>query len=283
MAATVADLTIAYRVMSQPDPVDPVQRLFSPSVPPHAAAKKYIGIFREWCNEADAIVLETTRNAVDHFVKKLNYEEVEIKIPCIREGRLAHGATCLTEAADEAKTRVPASSNWLSIVNHQNRVLLSAGSHTPAVDYIKYGQIRQIIMQHLAFLFEKYPGLLVVTPTTTRAGWPIHPDDQKYGFSDANGTLKTMTYSWLANTTGCPAVTCPVGYDDPVQGEGKIPVGLMAMGEWGAEEQLLAFAKDAETYLNESYPGGRLRPKEWADVIGLAREKTKAAAKVPRE
>lgn len=44
----------------------------------------------------------------------------------------------------------------------------------------------------------------------------------------------------------------------------------MAMGEWGAEEQLLSWAKDAETYLNDVWSNGRVRPKEWTDLVKLA-------------
>ena len=40
------------------------------------------------------------------------------------------------------------------------------------------------------------------------------------------------------------------------------------MAEWGGEEQLLAFARDVEGYLNEVYSGGRRRPEEWCDLLG---------------
>ena len=134
----------------------------------------------------------------------------------------------------------------------------------------KYFSFNELLMEHLAFLWKKYPDMLIVTPTVPEAGWPIHPGDQAYGFSDGNVTIRNMMYIWLANSTGCPAVTAPVGYADAEQGEGKLPVGLMAMGEWGAEEQLLAWAKEAEAYVNEVYEGGRYRPQEWADVVKIA-------------
>jgi Asp-tRNA(Asn)/Glu-tRNA(Gln) amidotransferase A subunit family amidase len=166
----------------------------------------------------------------------------------------------------------------LSLLNYPNRILVGAGSHTPAVDYLRYSQIRMVIMRHLAFLFDKYPGLLIVSPTTPIPGWPISPGDQRFGFSDANRTIRNINYCWLANSSGCPAVTCPAGYVDPTQGEGKLPVGVMAMGEWGEEERLLGFAKEVEGYLNDAYPGGRLRPAEWADIIGMARDHVVQAA-----
>ncbi|RYP09809.1 hypothetical protein DL764_001063 [Monosporascus ibericus] len=246
MAATASDLTIAYRLMSAPNPEDPVQGGFAPSVPPSPTAKRTIGIYSAWFNQASPAVLEATKKAIAYFSEKLDYEVVEITIPYIEEGQYAHGAWALVEGMDRACTS--------------------------AVDMLKYGQLRELLMEHLAFLFKKHPGLLILTPTTPEAGWRIHPGDAAYGFSDGNVTMRIMMYIWLANSTGCPAVSAPVGYADPEPGagRGKLPVSLMAMGEWGAEEQLLAWAREAEGYLNDTCEGGRRRPEEWADVVALA-------------
>lgn len=280
MAATVADLTIAYRLMAQPNPDDPSQNLLAPSIPPSPSfsPKKPLGICRDWIAIAAPDVLTVFDRAVAYLTTHLNYTVIDIKLPFLREGQVAHAATCLTESASDAQARTPHPSRFLSLLNHPNRILVGTGAQTPATDYLKYGQIRQVIMAHLAWLFDQHRGeensngLLVLTPTTPMAGWPIRKGDEKYGCSDGNLSIKNMTFAWYANTSGCPAVTCPAGYVEPAQGKGRLPVGLMAMGEWGCEEQLLGFARDVERYLNESYPGGRQRPEEWADVIGLARE-----------
>jgi len=80
-----------------------------------------------------------------------------------------------------------------------------------------------------------------------------------------------MEYVWLANFTGCPAINCPVGYIDPVKGKGKIPVGITGMGEWGSEDVLIEWGREAESYLNnEALSGGRQRPANWEDVLDLA-------------
>ncbi|KAK8138877.1 hypothetical protein PG984_002257 [Apiospora sp. TS-2023a] len=273
-AATVADLTLAYRLMAAPNPDDPVQGAFAPSIPPSPTAKKIIGIYSDWFNEAEPAVLEVTNKTITYFKEKLGYEVVEIQIPYIREGQLAHSAWALSELCDHQRHRHPDPQKALSLVNHANAVLLTMGAITSAVDMLKYGQLRELIMEHLAFLWQKYPGMLILTPTAPDAGWKIHPGDQAYGFSDGNTTIREMMYIWLANSTGCPALSAPVGYINPEQGEGQLPVGLMAMGEWGAEEQLLSWAKDAETYLNGVWSNGRVRPKEWADVVKLASKET---------
>ncbi|KAH7040377.1 amidase signature domain-containing protein [Microdochium trichocladiopsis] len=269
MAATASDLRIAYRSMVAPNPEDAVQRAFATSLPPAKSAKKSIGIYTEWFDRASPVVRETLRKAIAYLQAKLGYEVVEIRIPYLHEAQLAHAAWTLTEALDHQRTRTAKPSDCLGIVNHCNQVLLSVGASTAGVDLVKYSQLRELLMQHLAFLYQKYPGLLIVTPTVPDAGWKIQPGDEAYGFSDGDKTNRAMMYVWLANSTGCPAVSCPVGYDEAVEG-GKVPIGLMATGEWGAEEQLLDFAAEAEEYLNAVYPGGRSRPEAWVDVLALA-------------
>jgi Asp-tRNA(Asn)/Glu-tRNA(Gln) amidotransferase A subunit family amidase len=135
-----------------------------------------------------------------------------------------------------------------------------------------------MLMQHLAFLYQKYPGLIILTPTTPMNGWAIAKEvDLKYGITDGNTSIRNMEYVWLANFCGNPAISCPVGYAEPAKGKGRIPVGLMAMGEWGAEDQLLDWGKECEGYLNGVYPGGRQRPANWEDVVVLAQGKVVAS------
>lgn len=271
LAATAADLTIAYRLMTAPNPDDPVQSSFAPSIPPSPTAKKTLGICREWVDCASPVVRESTAQAIAYFEKELNYEVVDVHIPYLEEGQWAHSAWALSEAADHLRSRL--GSRAFSTINHANQILLSVGGCTAATDMIKYSQLRALLMEHLSFLFKTHPGLLIVTPTTPEAGWKVSAGDEAYGFSDGNTTVRMMMYVWLANSTGCPAVSAPVGYDAaPEQGEGMLPIGLMAVGEWGAEEQLLAWAADAERYLNHGLEGGRVRPAEWANVVRLAND-----------
>lgn len=56
-------------------------------------------------------------------------------------------------------------------------------------------------------------------------------------------------------------------YDTKAKG-GKIPVGLMATGEWAGEKALVEFGVAAERVGMR----WRERPTAWVDVVGLARE-----------
>ncbi|CAM1504484.1 Fc.00g020750.m01.CDS01 [Cosmosporella sp. VM-42] len=272
LAATVADLTIAYRVMSQPNPECPIQGRFGLSIPPLPSAKKVMGIYKDWWDQADPRVREVCEKAVDYFANKCGYDIIDISIPYTPEAQLAHSVICITEMAEAARRRTPNPADWLTLVGPANKVVLTVGTKTPGADFLKYNSLRELVMRHLAFLFQKHPGLLIMTPTTPMVGWPIVNGDEKYGMSDTNKTIKNMLYIFLANMTGTPALSAPVGYLDPEQGEGKLPVGLMATGEWGSEEQLLAWAGEAEDYLYHGIEGSRRRPAEWLDVLGLVQK-----------
>ena len=274
LAANVADLTIAYRIMSQPDVEDGAQRVFGLSLPPQPSAKRVMGIYRDWWEYADPQVAELCQKAVDHFANKRGYEVVDISLPHLADAQLAHGVICITEMVVAARRRTKNPADWLSLVGHANQLLMSVATATPAADFFKYNSIRTLLMRHLAFLFQEHPGLLIVTPTTPLTGWPKCPGDETHGMSDANITFRNMMYVFLSNMTGTPSVSVPVGYATPKQGEGKVPVGLLAMGEWGSEEQLLAFAREAEEYLHVEYDEGRRRPDAWLDMMALVSDGT---------
>lgn len=274
LAATVADLTIAYRLMAQPDPSSPVQRLFATSQPPRPDAPRVLGVYRDWWADADPEVQRICEAAVDHLAKERGYQVVDISIPHIAEARTAHQVLCISEMAELHRRRGAREDgsvvNGYDLVGPANRMVLSVGAKTPAADYAKCTALRELMMQHVAGLFAAHPGLLIVTPTSPMVGWPRSPADEAYGSSDTNRTVRNMMYIFLSNLTGIPSVSAPVGYAEPAQGKGSLPVGLMAMGPWGAEEQLLAWARDAEEYLVDVHRGGRRVPETWFDVLGEA-------------
>ncbi|KAM3527953.1 hypothetical protein MY4038_006116 [Beauveria bassiana] len=269
MAANVADLTIAYRVMSQPDPQTSIQSKFAVSRPPAAGSTRYIGVDRAWWGASDPRVISACNRALDHFTSQ-GYELVDITIPYIDEAQTAHGGVTIAEMTETARRRGGGGSSWTSLIGPVNKLVLALGLETNAADLLKFNSMRTLIMRHMAWLFQKYPGLLVLTPTAPFLGWEKKPSHAKHGVSDGDKTFLSMIYVFLANLAGLPALTAPVAYVDPDQGQGRVCVGMMATGEWGAEEALLAWAADAETYLHEVYPEGRRRPNTWVDVLGLA-------------
>ena len=72
-----------------------------------------------------------------------------------------------------------------------------------------------------------------------------------------------------------PALGVPVG---KVRGDGDgasggVPIGLMAMGEWGDEDGLIGWGRVAERWAWEEGNGRMERPEIWVDILGLAEER----------
>ncbi|GAB7364691.1 hypothetical protein MBLNU230_g5492t1 [Neophaeotheca triangularis] len=267
IAANMVDLEISYRIMAEPDPLHDTSSLMSApgSIDMNGDGKKVLGIPKRWFDQADAAVQKTCYNAIDFLTSEVGYTTIDIDLPMLHEGQMAHAMTILAEISSGVSSTKD--------LTAQNQILVSVGSRTPAIDFLQAQKVRNLLMQHLSHLYSSHPGLVIVTPTTPNAGWSIaHPGDLTYGCSDENNSIRSMTYVWLANFSGCPAISAPVGYADAVAGEGRVPVGLMGMGEWCAETALLRFGYDVEAFLTARSDAGRARPAGWVDVLQLAGE-----------
>lgn len=274
LAADIQSLATVFQVLSTPDPTS----LFPPLAPINlkpATRTKVMGISQEWFSQATPAIQRLCRTLIYKMVSKYNYTVIDIDIPYLPEGQMAHAMSVLSDAAvllPETKTFTPA-----------NRVMLALGTATPATDYLLAQKLRMVLMQHLAYLWKQHPGMILMTPTTACAGWPIRQGkgELEYGISDGNTTLKTMEYVWMGNFLGLPGLTVPAGFVVPEgreregeeagpEVEGRVPVGLMAMGEWATEEALLQWGVDAEEVGEELEC--RCRPPNWVDVVGKAKE-----------
>lgn len=263
MAADVSSLEVAYRLMAAPDPFSTFPRPRKLSMN-GSRKSKLIGIYKPWFERADAAVQKLCNEALTHMTKTQGYELIDISIPLIHEGQTAHALTILNEAANGHPDP--------SFLTPATRVLLTVGGKAPALDFLQAQRVRNLLMQHLGSLYQQNPGLLIVTPSTPTVGWKIKsPADLKAGCSDGDMSIRSMEYVWLANFTGCPCMQAPVGYATAENDKGNIPVGMMAMAEWGSEDALFEWGYDAEAYLNGI--AGRKRPEAWVDVLETAGKK----------
>ncbi|KAF2006533.1 amidase signature enzyme [Amniculicola lignicola CBS 123094] len=265
MGANMIDVEVGFRLMASPDPVNSTSSCFPiPSVARIPARYKVLGIYKPWFDRADPAVRTACEAAIDYLRDTLGYKIVDVSIPMLHAGQIAHALTCLTELA-------AGNPGSVSDLQPANKILISVGRHTPASDYLLAQRLRELLMQHLSALYEEHPGLVIVTPTTTLPGWHINggAQDLKYGISDANMSTRNMEYVWVANLSGCPCLQAPVGYIEG-KGEAVVPVGLMGMTEWGADEEAIGWGYDVENWLHEGLVEGRRLPKRWVDVLDMA-------------
>ncbi|KAM0493655.1 hypothetical protein ACHAP8_009099 [Fusarium lateritium] len=271
LAIDMHSLVAAYEAIAEPHPSTQFPPLRLQPSPP---ITKVLGIFDAWISRAQPGVQSLVRGLVESLAAKHGYTLVPIDIPFPAEGQMAHALTVLTDAS----TLLPDTSG----ITAANRILLALGRTTPSTDYLLAQKLRGMLMKHLAHLWKTYPGMMIVTPTTACAGAPIRggKSEMSYGVNDGNYTLQSMEYVWLANFCGLPAITVPAGYVIPEgtkdagevaekEVDGKIPVGLMATGEWCSEDALLQFGFDAEA----AGQNIRCKPPVWEDMISRAREK----------
>ncbi|KAL8710109.1 MAG: hypothetical protein Q9220_005192 [cf. Caloplaca sp. 1 TL-2023] len=272
LASSMQDLEVAYRVLAIPDPSNPVSAAFEPPPttisrslsPANQKKKRTLGICDPWISTSSPAVLSAFNEAIAHYGKTLGYTTTRIHLPHLHAAQLAHAITILSEIT----SGVPATA--IPNLTPANKILLSVGARTPATDFLLAQKMRQLLMQHLAYLWHQNPGMLIVTPTTPNAGWPIDDParDLKYGVSDADMSVRSMRFVWLANFTGCPAISIPAGMAPAERGEGRVSVGMMAMGEWGDEESLLEWGREGEEWAWGKSEGGRLsRAKGWEDAM----------------
>ncbi|WEW54826.1 hypothetical protein PRK78_000251 [Emydomyces testavorans] len=295
MTSNLDDLELSYRIMSSPDPDHvtssqfPGMEYYAPTI----TRPKVIGLYQDWIKRSDPSVLSLFNRTIEYYRTQQGYEIVDISIPYLPEGQKAHALTILAEIASNI------SQDQISHLSAPNKVLVSSGSsQVSAGDFLVAQRLRNLLMSHLAFLFKKHPGMVIATPTLPIAGWQISPGDADltHGVSDVNTSLRTMEYVYLANFSGCPAISCPMGYAKDT----GMPVGIMGMGEWGSELSLIAWGRDGEGVLdiddevtaasnngavNEAAvvvgKGLRIPSLEkggkWIDAIGLAKKKSSGA------
>lgn len=288
MASSIDDLALAYRTMAAParPEDDPVSALFpdasSTTIQSSSIQRpqgKTIGIFRDWIDRAEPSVRATFDKTLEYYRSQKSYEIVDISIPCLTEGQRAHTITIMAEVASS----IPP--NQIRNLTPSSKILTSISTYQiKAQDLLAAQRLRNLLMSHLAYLYKTYPGLLIFTPTTPIPGWKIGSNaDLSRGISDAKHSVRNMEYTFLANFTGCPAITCPAGYDE----DSRSPIGVMAMGEWGAEEDLIAFARDGEGALDLQLDGSEVSSSSatkglkvpsgkgsvWVDVVAEASAK----------
>lgn len=225
MSPSIDDVALAYRVMAQPCPEDPVNGVFPhtltrSALEPKETGKRYLGIDREWVGKSDPEVLAMFDAAVKYYTQDHGYEVVDISIPLQPENIRAFSLTILAEAMTDIKPE------RVKLLTYPNQILMDvSGTHGTAQDLLASNRLRGRAMQHLAWLWEQYPGMLILTPTTPTAGWKIQkPSDvtDGYGVSEADMSLRSMEYTCFGNWVGTPAITCPAGY-----APGNVPVGIM--------------------------------------------------------
>lgn len=83
----MVDLEIAYRIMAEPDKLDPESALFSPPLGRQTPRGRTLGICRAWFERADEEVRKACEAAVEWLEREEGYRVVDVGLPMLAEGQ----------------------------------------------------------------------------------------------------------------------------------------------------------------------------------------------------
>lgn len=247
IAASPADLALALSLMAGPDPADALS-LGRPSCDLKAAfvgdmKGLRIGVYPAWFEDAEPEVVAACRSALQTLVGA-GAEIVEVVAPDPDLTRMVHMVTIVSEMLASQGPELHARRQAFGLDVRMNFAL---GEHLSSREYVHAQRLRNLIAAQTSALFENID--VLATPSTGRTAPIIRPGADVRGESDLVVLESLMRFAMLANLTGLPAISCPVGYD----GAG-LPVGLQLMGRPFAEGELLrsAFVLDAAQSLRRA-------------------------------
>jgi aspartyl-tRNA(Asn)/glutamyl-tRNA(Gln) amidotransferase subunit A len=119
------------------------------------------------------------------------------------------------------------------------QVSMATVAALPISDYTDAWRLRSGLRAATAALLRDVD--VLATPTTAITAPSITDDEARSGVLDAASLDGLCRFSFLANLTGLPAATCPVGVD-----EHGLPVGLQILGDAYDEATVLAVAAHLE-------------------------------------
>jgi len=259
IGANISDLAIAYRVIAGKDTKDPDTRE-QPAVTLRDASQfgdlsgMRIGVYKDYFSDADADIVRECKAAL-HVFKERGAEIVSVEIPELEETRVA----LLTIAGVELSHAMSPHQHLVPRLSPAIRLLLSVYRSVTVNDYLLASRQRTRAIRFLRETFSKVD--VLVTPTTACTAPEIRADSLAHGESDNKMVTLITRFAFLANITGVPGMSIPVGYDSD-----GLPVGLQLMAPWWHEHTLFRLATAHE----QRFAAMRRRPIVYHDILAAA-------------
>ena len=257
LGATVDDVAIAYALMAGRDPLDP-NTAFQPKDVGGAylngSAKGFrVGIYKPFFEHATDDIVAKCYESLE-TLKEAGAEVVEIEIPNLEEIRIAHMVTIASEMRSSMGLQLDRDP---SVFGLDVRANLALTQHFGPDDYVRSQRIRAEAIVSLLEIFKKCD--VIASPATAITAPPIPSKAEGSGISNLTELTEIMRYAPLANLTGIPGLSVPVGYDRSL-----LPIGLQLMGPWWQEHELLRLGRIVEA------KAMRIAPNSYYDPLGHA-------------
>ena len=211
-----------------------------------------VGIYHEFFNHCDDNVRTVCQPSLQ-VLEELGTEIIDIKIPELEESATAHLITLLSEYANGLAGDVD---KHFTLFNPETLLVLAGALQIQARDYLNAQKQRTRAITFFKHIFKEVD--VIVTPTTACVAPEIDEGSLQYGKSMTVESGKLMRYLSIANFTGNPAVTFPIGLSSD-----GLPVGLHFIGKWYDESTLLNIAWALEK--SNRYPA--TKPGVFCDIL----------------
>jgi Asp-tRNA(Asn)/Glu-tRNA(Gln) amidotransferase A subunit family amidase len=208
-----------------------------------------IGVSRDpyWTDCSDP-VREACEAALEAFRVGVGGELVEVELP---DQELLLPAAVLIAQSEEAGRLTPENLNALSPeLGMLNRGVLKLRALVPATLTARAFAARARIRRGLAALFDDVD--VLAWPTVPAAAPPLENPTVELPSGPSSADAANARQAVLANLTGIPGVSVPVGLD------GGLPIGLQLLGPWGSDAMLLDAAEALERATDREFV--ELRP-----------------------
>ena len=196
-----------------------------------------IGVIRDpyWADSAPG-VREACESALEALRSETGVELIEVEIP---RQELILPTAVLVAQAEEAAHLTPANLNALpEELGVLNRGVLKLRGLIPGSLTARSFVARAQFRRDLAALFERID--LLAWPTVPAVAPPLADPMIELPSGPASADAGNARQGVIANLTGVPGVTVPVGLD------GGLPVGLQLLAGWGQDALLLDVAEAIE-------------------------------------
>jgi Asp-tRNA(Asn)/Glu-tRNA(Gln) amidotransferase A subunit family amidase len=223
--------------------------LFGEELPAGEPRPLRVGVVRDpyWTDCTDA-VREACETALEALRAAIGGELVEVELS---DQELVLPAAVMIAQSEEAGRLTPANLNALSPeLGVLNRGVLKLRALVPAALTARAFTARARIRRGLAALFEDVD--VLAWPTVPAVAPPLQNPTVELPSGPTSADAANGRQAVLANLTGIPGVSMPVGLD------GGLPIGLQLLGPWGAEAMLLDAAEALERATDREFV--ELRP-----------------------
>ena len=222
-----------------------------------------LGIFKEWFEDADPLIVEEAYKAVEYLRSRGATIIDDISIPHMQQLSLSHGLKIASEFASgyaKSMSMNPAD------IEPATKVVIGLGSTTTALEILSAEKLRAWAFEYVKKdIFQKNNLTAMLTPVLPGLP-PVLTDAAKVaGESNTAETVKTLRYVFLGNFLGLPGYSMPIAYAKTTTNgvDHKLPIALQILGDHWSEHHLLRLANVLESeYVNKKYSSDSTSPDD---------------------